>query len=175
MADLKQQSSKDVLESYRRWKEEGAALRERARNLLIERFHELVREAQQVQQDLQEDFSHAVKFPANPKPAKKGRARTSAKNVAASVRAVPPPAPAPLREPPAMVDRPRRRSSPKQTPPAKPDVEIRETEKLRREVERARQRLAEAKASGSAVRIQNAEDRLYELSDELRLRTAPVE
>lgn len=174
MADLKQQNPKDVLESYRRWKEEGAALRERARNLLIERFHELVREAQQVQRDLDEDFAHTVKFPANPKPAKKGRTRTSTRSAAPSARAAAPPPAAPLK-PSAAETRPPRAAASRRAAPAKAEVEARETERLRREVEKARQRLAEAKASGGPVKIQNAEDRLYELSDELRLRLAQAE
>lgn len=191
MADARQKTPNDVLQSYRRWKEEGAELKAQAQNLLVERFHELVQEAQRVQQDLHEDFGHAVKFPANPKFAKKGRARPSARKPAAAARVAPASVvPAPAAQAPgaksSAVQKPSGGPSPlrvspiektprpaeKRAPSGKADTGARELERLGRQVEKARQRLAEAKASGGPVKIQNAEDRLYELSDELRLLTA---
>lgn len=191
MADARQKTPNDVLQSYRRWKEEGAELKAQAQNLLVERFHELVQEAQQVQHDLHEDFGHAVKFPANPKFAKKGKARPSARKPSAAVRVVPasvvpPPAAQPSSAKPSAAQKPLGGASPlrvspmeraprpatNRVPSVKADTGARELERLGRQVEKARQRLAEAKASGGPVKIQNAEDRLYELSDELRLLTA---
>ena len=203
MADARQKTPGDVLQSYRRWKEEGAALKAQAQNLLVERFHELLREAQQVQHDLYEDFGHTVKFPVNPKFAKKGKARPVARKTlavapptapspaagsssapASTSSSVAAPAPAsrpsaaqkpsgvgsPLRVSPA--ERAPKAASSKRPSPVKAEQGAREIERLTRQVEKARERLAEAKESGGPVKIQNAEDRLYELSDELRLLTA---
>lgn len=191
MAELRHSDTNDVLRSYRRWKEEGAELKARAQGLLVERFHELVREAQQVQHDLHEDFGHTVKFPVNPKFAKKGKARPAARKVAAGIAApanagLPPAvtAPAvkasPVQKASGGTLAPRVSPTAKTTPvaisrtpkSAKKETGVRELERLTRQVEKARQRLAEAKVSGGPVKIQNAEDRLYELSDELRLLTA---
>ncbi|MDZ7637199.1 MAG: hypothetical protein U5J83_02945 [Bryobacterales bacterium] len=189
MAETRQKNPGDVLQSYRRWKEEGEALKAQAQSLLVERFHELVQEAQQVQHDLYEDFGHTVKFPVNPKFAKRGKARPAARKTAvAAARAAPAmspaaPAPAPVTKVSAAQKasgggaslrmstvEPAQRSAPGAG--AKKDTGARALEHLSRQVDKARQRLAEAKVSGGAVKIQNAEDRLYELSDELRLMTA---
>ncbi|MCL4782830.1 MAG: hypothetical protein KJZ70_07340 [Bryobacterales bacterium] len=199
MADARPKTASDVLQSYRRWKEEGAALKAQAQNLLVERFHELLREAQQVQHDLYEDFGHTVKFPVNPKFAKKGKTRPPARKPLAGAPVAAPPAPsstpagagspsaahAPssrhsavqkpsggasaLRVSPA--ERAPRAASSKRPSASRADQGAREIERLTRQVEKARERLAEAKESGGPVKIQNAEDRLYELSDELRLLT----
>lgn len=181
MADVRQKNPSDVLQSYRRWKEEGAALKAQAQNLLVERFHELVQEAQQVQHDLYDDFGHTVKFPVNPKFAKKGKARPAARKAAASPSAPPAQfssAKASAAQKPSgggsalrvrAVDTTPPEAATKRFAPPKTDAGRREVERLARQVEKARQRLAEAKESGGPVKIQNAEDRLYELSDELRL------
>lgn len=183
-----------MLRSYRRWKEEGAELKARAQNLLVERFHELVREAQQVQHDLFEDFGQAVKFPVNPKFAKKGKSRPAAKKAAALATPSSVNSPLVARASGAEAPAVRKPSGPPSTlrvnPPektaravaARPSRSGKQTtgqatganelEHLARQVEKARQRLEEARKSGGPVKIQNAEDRLYELSDELRLLTA---
>ncbi len=192
MADARQKNPSDVLQSYRRWKEEGAALKAQAQNLLVERFHELVQEAQQVQHDLYEDFGHTVKFPVNPKFAKKGKTRPAGKKTVTPARVA---ASEPLAHAPstkasvvqkasgggaslrvsATETRPRATAVPKRATPASAASSAREVERLSRQVEKARQRLAEAKELGGPVKIQNAEDRLYELSDELRLLTSQAD
>lgn len=202
MAETQPRKASDILQSYRRWKEEGEALKTQAQGFLVERFHELIQEAQQVQQDLWDDFGHSVKFPANPKFAKKAKARGTGKKSVAAARPAgagvsgaggaaeggalkstasqkPMPTGAPLRAPateptrrlqvPVASGTPR---PPRSLGAGKSKGNERTLAQLTRQVEKARQRLEEAKASGSAVKIQNAEDRLYELSDELRLLNA---
>jgi hypothetical protein len=202
MAETQPKKASDILQSYRRWKEEGEALKTQAQGFLVERFHDLIQEAQQVQQDLWDDFGHSVKFPANPKFAKKAKARGTGKKSVAAARPAgtgasgaggsaaggatkssasqkPMSSGAPLRAPatepigrlqvPVSSGTPR---PPRSMSAGKGKGNERTLAQLTRQVEKARQRLEEAKASGSAVKIQNAEDRLYELSDELRLLNA---
>lgn len=163
MSDSRQKNPNDVLQSYRRWKEQGEALKSQAQGFLVERFHELVQEAQQVQHDLYEDFGHVAKFPVNPKFAKKGRGRAPLKKPSASATKIA----APAQETKSAATQKASGSGANLRMPR--DEKSKKLELLNRQVEKARQRLADAKASGSAVKIQNAEDKLYELSDELRL------
>jgi hypothetical protein len=210
MAESRPTNPTDILQSYRRWKEQGESLKSQAQGFLVERFHELIQEAQQVQHDLWEDFGHTVKFPANPKFAKKAKGRPATRKTAASPRPAgtsaaatapspaskasaaqkpsaeraplrmtspesarpqdhqPQPAPSQSYRPAVPIPSARTpRPAPKATrPPAEPAKTLAQ---LTRQVEKAKLRLEEARASGSAIKIQNAEDRLYELSDELRL------
>jgi hypothetical protein len=198
----------DVLASYRRWKEDGEALKSRAQTLLVERFASLVQEAQQLQHDLWEDFGQAVKFPANPKFARKPKARGSARKARTVAPTAspgelritvppapqtPPPAPAAQavsthsqavpshtqavpRHAPAVREKSPRPATKRVRPKAQPDPELlrqKEIKKLERKRDQAELRLQQAQAEGNPARIQNAEDRLYEVSDELRLLRDP--
>jgi hypothetical protein len=207
MAESRPTNPNDILQSYRRWKEQGETLKSQAQGFLVERFHELIQEAQQVQHDLWEDFAHTVKFPANPKFAKKAKGRAATKKTAASPRpagtsaaatASPAASKATAAHKPSAERAPLRvaspasaqpqvpqpqpvwpapsakgsRSTPKASRPAAAPTPAKTVAQLTRQVEKARLRLEEARTSGSAIKIQNAEDRLYELSDELRLLSA---
>lgn len=206
-----QKNATDVLASYRRWKEDGEALKARAQGLLMDRFAELIREAQQVQHDLWEDFGQIAKFPVNPKLTRKGKGRgsqrrpsslprpassqpASSNSVAIPAAAHEPrvatPAPrkvsgsnegsksgnaearktigsAPLRAPAAIPAR-TRIAAPK--PVRNPEAEReKQRRSLMRQISKTQLRLSQARTTGDPVRIQNAEDRLYELNDDLRL------
>lgn len=181
----------DVLASYRQWKAEGETLKARAQSCLLERFSALVREAQQVQQDLWEDFGHTVKFPANPKFARKAKGRaatrkpvpaTASATVAAPRAAANPPLPATA---PAAASGPSARASGAvsrvQRAAEAPALRVRKTtvtpkvdiqkqrRQLEKQIQKAAARVEQVRLLGDAVKLQNAEDRLYELNDELRL------
>ncbi|MCW5962849.1 MAG: hypothetical protein KIT83_02330 [Bryobacterales bacterium] len=176
-------SASQVLAQYRRWKEDGEALRARAQSFLVERFSALIQEAQQVQHDLWEDFGQSVKFPVNPKFARKGKGRSPARKAVAAPRNSPSarPAPAPVSVPvksgasagAAPVTSRRTAPTASLRAPKKPGSETVDLEKkrrqLRKQIEKAEARLAQVAALGDAVKMQNAEDRLYELNDDLRL------
>jgi len=182
----------EVLASYRRWKEDGKALKTRAQSFLMERFSELIREAQQVQHDLWEDFGQTVKFPANPKMARKGKGRSAPRNATPALR--------PVAERSALA--PQRGGATSTAPPAAPAgrvtdsltaaATVRRTTRpsllrggetrsgaapaqgkkrhlLMRQIAKAQARLEQVRALGDPVKLQNAEDRLYELNDDLRL------
>ncbi len=186
-----------VLAQYRRWKEDGEALRSRAQSLLVERFADLVREAQTVQHDLWEDFGQTVKFPINPKFARKGKNRSNVKRVPsvakpavtpASTPSPTPSVPVPGKTPQvaaaadtmAAATPTRSPANARRVPTAAPlrapvqrkadplDIE-KKRRQLRKQIEKAEARLAQVAALGDAVKVQNAEDRLYELNDDLRL------
>ncbi len=191
MAESERTNTASVLAAYRKWKEEGENLKSRAQGGLMDRFAELIREAQQVQHDLLEDFGQVVKFPANPKPGKKGRSRTVTRKAAAPTR------PVPVAEPPVAVASVTKKSSVAKLPVAvanvpreraqtvqpvrssaksaqpQPDAEAQRAQ-LARKIEKAEARLKVARDSGDPVRVQNAEDRVYELKDELRLLSESV-
>ncbi len=181
-----------VLAQYRRWKEDGEALRARAQALLVERFSTLIREAQELQHDLWEDFGQAVKFPANPKFVRKGKGRSSprkstptpksqvAKALSSPAPAIPANAPARRPEPPAASPVTARKAptsaplrAPSQTRTKSPSAEPVDSEKKRRQlrklIEKTEAKLLHLRLLGDAAKIQNAEDRLYELNDDLRL------
>lgn len=182
MADS-ETSATQVLAQYRRWKEDGEALRSRAQSFLMERFSELIREAQQVQHDLWEDFGQTVKFPVNPKFARKGKGRTPARKAVAAARSLPSASPAPSPAPALAKSSTSARPAPAASRRAAPTASLRapnrssseqvDAEKkrrqLRKQIEKAEARLAEVTALGDTVKMQNAEDRLYELNDDLRL------
>lgn len=184
MAESDRNAAASVLSAYRSWKEEGASLKARAQGCLMDRFAELVREAQQVQHDLWEDFGQTVKFPANPKPAKKGRGRAAPRKVAvpspaaqSPVRAVQSTAPAVTPPAAAPVSSARKAvkaiSAPLRAPQkraAAPEASAEsQRRQLARKLEKAEARLKAARETGDPVRVQNAEDRVYELNDDLRL------
>lgn len=184
-----------VLAQYRRWKEDGEALRSRAQSLLVERFADLVREAQAVQHDLWEDFGQTVKFPINPKFARKGKNRSNVKRVPSVAKPAVTPAsthsptssaPVPGKTPQVaaaadtVAATTRSPANARRVPSAAPlrapvqrkpdplDIE-KKRRQLRKQIEKAEARLAQVAALGDAVKVQNAEDRLYELNDDLRL------
>jgi hypothetical protein len=179
----------DVLASYRRWKEDGEALKARAQALLVERFASLVQEAQQLQHDLWEDFGQTVKFPVNPKFARKGKSRTTSRKartspteaatsslrIPANVPSNTPeataakPSASPVRSATTKIDRPAVKQSQPKTPLNPEAQRQREIRSLERKRSQAQLRLQQAQAEGNPTRIQNAEDRLYELNDDLRL------
>ncbi|MCU0228912.1 MAG: hypothetical protein MUF01_14865 [Bryobacterales bacterium] len=203
-----------VLAQYRRWKEDGEALRAQAQGLLVERFHDLMREAQQLQQDLWNDFGQSIKFPANPKFVRKGKGRAPvrklsqanpASRVNPSAQANPPqssskvdslPAPSALRgalavaaTAPAVDRKPQPAAgmpattarkpmaaaplrAPNSTKAPTPDSSgdpQKKRRQLLRLIQKAEEKLQQLRPLGDAAKIQNAEDRLYELNDDLRL------
>lgn len=186
-----EKTTASVLAAYRSWKEEGESLKARAQGCLMDRFAELIREAQQVQHDLLEDFGQVVKFPANPKPGKKGRARSVARKVS-----TPTARPMEVTAPPAAAASVATVSPAKRLVATKPSVAVSTAVKSRgasaplrastktageplsvdaqrlqltRKLQKAEARLQAARDSGDPVRVQNAEDRVYELKDDLRL------
>lgn len=217
MADADRNVAAEVLAAYRNWKENGESLKARAQGCLVDRFHELIREAQQVQQDLWDDFGQAVKFPTNPKPAKRGKTRPPVRKTASVARpdaAVPvsavkptvskesarsesirtaPTRTAPLRAAAAPVEvaapmaarpqpvrldaarpetgRPetgRSASAKRSAGNAANDIETQRRE-LTKKLHKAEARLKAAREAGDAAKIQNAEDRVYEINDDLSL------
>jgi hypothetical protein len=192
MADSESMTA-SVLAAYRTWKEEGEALKVQAQGCLMDRFADLIREAQQVQHDLFEDFGVVVKFPSNPKLAKKGRVRPVVRKAKPVVAVTAPPAtppaapavsvaPAATKKPasatpaaiPATTVKTRSAAAPLRTPAkavAKQESVESQRAQLNRKIQKAEARLKAARESGDPVRVQNAEDRLYELKDDLQLLT----
>jgi|GEM_PF-5050002 len=212
MADADRNVAAEVLAAYRNWKENGESLKARAQGCLVDRFHELIREAQQVQQDLWDDFGQAVKFPANPKPAKRGKTRPPVRKTAsvarpdasvpvsvvkptvskesarsesirtapartAPLRAAAAPVevaapivarPQPVRQEPARVETGRATSAKRSAGNAANDIETQRRE-LTKKLHKAEARLKAAREAGDAAKIQNAEDRVYEINDDLSL------
>jgi len=129
----------DVIQQYRKWKEQGEGLRGKAKQAMEERFAELLVEAVRISEDFKRDFGAVLKPPAvvtafRFKQGAKAKPRKKA------------PAPAPA--------------------PAAP-VNDHKTAALQKKLAAAKKKLETAKAAGQATRA--LEDRVYEIEDDLRL------
>ncbi|MBL8232222.1 MAG: hypothetical protein JNL98_27250 [Bryobacterales bacterium] len=138
------------ISEYRRWKQQGEALRARAKQSLETRFRECLMEAMQIAEEYRDDFGAPLKPPAmitafRYKATPKKGAKKPAKPSAAAKADAPAPA-----APPA--------------PAAKPDPKVAE---LQKKLAAAKKKLEAAKAGGGATK--NLEDRIYEIEDDLRL------
>lgn len=141
------------ISEYRRWKQQGEALRARAKQSLETRFRECLMEAMQIAEEYRDDFGAPLKPPtmitafrykATPKKGVKKPVKP-----AGSAKADGPK----LEAPPAA-----------HLPPAKPDPKVAE---LQKKLATAKKKLEAAKAAGGATK--NLEDRIYEIEDDLRL------
>jgi hypothetical protein len=150
----------DDISEYRRWKQQGEALRARAKQSLETRFRECLLEAVQIAEEYRDDFGAPLKPPpaitafrykASPK---KG-ARKALK--AAAAKAIAPKSDAKPESQPRVVAKHE----------AKPDPRVAD---LQKKLAAARKKLEAAKAAGSATK--NIEDRIYEIEDDLRLATS---
>lgn len=133
----------DVIQQYRKWKEQGEGLRSKAKQAMEARFAELLVEAVRVSEDYKRDFGAALKPPAVVTAFRfKAGAKAKPKKKAAAA-----PAPAPAAVTPVADD-------PKSAALAK-------------KLAAAKKKLEAAKAAGQATRA--LEDKVYEIEDDLRL------
>jgi hypothetical protein len=135
----------DVISEYQRWKQQGDALRAKAKQAMESRFRDLLSEAIRIAEEYRADFGGALK----PPPA------VSAFRYKAGAKRPHKPGAAPK---PARVE-------PKaEQPAAKPDPKV---ARLQKRLERARKKLEAARTAGASTK--NLEDRVYEIEDDLRL------
>jgi hypothetical protein len=146
----------DVINEYQRWKEQGENLRSQAKQAMESRFRELLSEAVAIAEEYRADFGAPLKPPtavtafrykASGKPKPKKAAKAPAKEPAPKAAATKNPEPAAASADP-------------------------KAEKLRKRLEAARKKLADAKAAGTPTRA--LEDRVYEIEDALRLAGEPA-
>jgi hypothetical protein len=143
----------DVISEYQRWKEQGENLRSQAKQAMESRFRELLSEAVAIAEEYRADFGGPLKPPAavtafRYKASGRPRPKKTAKEAAAKPAAKP-----------AAAARPE---------PAAADPKI---VKLKKRLEAARQKLADAKTAGAPTRA--LEDRVYEIEDAIRLANEP--
>jgi len=132
----------DVIQQYRKWKEQGEGLRGKARQAMEARFAELLVEAVRISEDYKRDFGAVLKPPAVVTAFRfKAGAKAKPKKKAAA------PAPAPVAVT-AVPDDPK-------------------TAALAKKLAAAKKKLEAAKAAGQATRA--LEDKVYEIEDDLRL------
>jgi len=131
----------DVIQQYRKWKEQGEGLRSKAKQAMEARFAELLVEAVRISEDYKRDFGAVLKPPAVVTAFRfKAGAKAKPKKKAA--------APAPV-------------------PAAAAPVDDAKTAALVKKLAAAKKKLEAAKAAGQATRA--LEDRVYEIEDDLRL------
>ena len=131
----------DVIQQYRKWKEQGEGLRGKAKQAMEERFAELLVEAVRISEDFKRDFGAVLKPPAVVTSFRfKQGAKAKPKKKAAAPAAAPAPA-APVND--------------------------HKTAALQKKLAAAKKKLETAKAAGQPTRA--LEDRVYELEDDLRL------
>jgi len=137
----------DVITDYQKWKQQGENLKTQAKLAMESRFRELLTEAASLAEEYRADFGAVLKPPATItafryKAAAKGKAKNTAKPVAAKAPDAPRPETKELKPNPKIVG-------------------------LQKRLAIAKKRLDDAKAAGSATRV--FEDRIYEIEDALRL------
>lgn len=145
----------DDISEYRRWKQQGEALRARAKQSLETRFRECLLEAVQIAEEYRDDFG----APLKPPPAITAfRYKSSPKKGARK----------PLKASPSKAIAPKAdaKTEPQPKVDTRPDPKVAE---LQKKLAAARKKLEAAKAAGSATK--NIEDRIYEIEDDLRLAT----
>jgi hypothetical protein len=140
----------DVISDYQRWKEQGESLRSQARQAMEARFRDLLMEAAAIAEEYRADFGAPLKPPSS---VTAFRYKTSGKP-----KAKKPAKPAG----PAKAAEPARSAPPGNGAPADPKVA-----KLRKQLDGAKKKLADAKSAGTPTRA--LEDRVYEIEDALRL------
>ncbi len=128
-----------VIAEYRKWKQQGHALRAQAKQAMETRFRDLLTEAAQIAQDYHQDFGATLKPPASITAFRFKTAAAKGKKGTAKSAA------------PAVVA------------PAKPSPQS----PLEKKLAQARAKLDAAKAAGKPTR--NIEDKIYEIEDEIRL------
>ena len=138
-----------IISEYQKWKQQGEDLRVQAKQAMESRFRELLVEAMQIADEYRSDFG------------------------------------APLKPPPAVTSfrykssgKPKPKKAQKDTAAAKtanPQPAITKTNPklagLQKRLERTRQKLEQAKASGAPAK--NLEDKIYEIEDAIRLGKQP--
>jgi len=130
----------EILSAYQQWKQQGEALRSKAKQAMEARFRELMVEAVRIAEEYRADFGVALKPPAPVTAFRYKEGGAKAKKAVAKEA----PAAAP---PPAVVS-------------AKVTA-------LEKKLAAARKKLEEAKAAAKPTRA--IEDRIYEIEDAIRL------
>ena len=128
-----------IITEYQRWKQQGTAIRNQAKQAMEARFRDLLNEAAEIAQEYHADFGAALKPPASII-AFKYKAGQKAAPKKAAVKTGPAAPPAPI--------------SAKLTA-------------LTKKLDTAKKKLDAAKAAGTPTR--NHEDKIYEIEDEIRL------
>lgn len=142
----------DVISEYQHWKQQGENLRTQAKQAMEARFRDLLTEAAALAEEYRADFGGPLKPPAAITAFRyKASGKPKVKKAAAKEPAKAAPAKAPASAPAAAPDG---AADPK-------------TAALRKRLESARKKLADAKAAGTPTRA--IEDRIYEIEDAIRL------
>lgn len=154
----------NIISEYKTWKQQGAAIRNQARQAMESKFHELLTEAVAIAQEYQEDFGTPLKPPvsvtafkfvkAAPGKGKPGTKKAGSKPAAAAGHVA--------QQSPASKQAPQPEPS-----PAIPSAKL---NALNKKLAAAKKKLADAKTAGAPTR--NLEDKIYEIEDEIRLATA---
>ena len=131
----------DVIQQYRKWKEQGEGLRSKAKQAMEARFAELLVEAVRISEDYKRDFGAVLKPPAV----------VTAFRFKAGAKAKPK----------------KKAAAPSPVPAAAAPVDDAKTAALVKKLAAAKKKLEAAKAAGQATRA--LEDRVYEIEDDLRL------
>src|SRR5581483_10005178 len=138
----------DVISEYQKWKQQGDNLRAQAKQAMESRFRELLSEAVQIASEYRADFGSSLKPPPSVtafryRTSSRSKAKKGANRQAATVQKV-------------------RETS--ESPAPKPSPKI---AGLQKRLTTAKKKLDEAKATGKPTKV--FEDRIYEITDELRL------
>ena len=135
----------DVISEYQRWKQQGDALRAKAKQAMEARFRDLLSEAIRIAEEYRADFGGALK----PPPAVSAlRYKASAKRP----------------RKPKTATKPARAEPKAEQPAAKPNPKV---ARLQKRLETAKKKLEAAKVAGAPTK--NLEDKVYEIEDDLRL------
>ncbi|MCX6622259.1 MAG: hypothetical protein NTY38_14565 [Acidobacteria bacterium] len=135
----------DVISEYQRWKQQGDALRTKAKQAMESRFRDLLSEAIKIAEEYRADFGGAL----TPPPAVTAfRYKAGARRTARPKAATHPARPVPKAEQPA----------------AKPDPKV---ARLQKRLVTAKKKLESAKAGGAPTKT--LADKVYEIEDDLRL------